>query len=308
MKLEQLFYFTEAIKHQSISIAAKTNFVPQSTVSTSITNLEKELGVSLLKRSNKGVKPTETGTIVAEKSREIFLLVDDIKSCVNSSENKLKINVSAMPALVDTILADLILEIEKNVQALKIDILSDEPTGVLQSVQLGLVDAGIMFEDESQQYSSQFPDLTCHSLFTDSYYLFVGQKSSLYHKESLSIKEALQSSHIAYKTEFKNKDNILTQLIKPYGMPKVVLRVDNTESMRRLIAKSEYVAFFPHFTVYNDPYIEHEKIRAIAINDANLKIRISYVESNLFKDYQGNRMFKDLLNTTLLKHYSELSK
>lgn len=307
MKLEQLFYFTEAIKHQSISIAAKKNFVPQSTVSTSITNLEKELGVSLLKRSNKGVTPTETGNIVSEKSREIFLLVDDIKSCANSSENRLSINVSAMPALVDTILADLILEIEKNIQVLKIDVLSDEPTGVLQSVQLGLVDVGIMFEDESQQYSSQFPDLKCHSLFTDSYYLFVGQKSPLYKKESLSIGEALQSCHIAYKTEFENKDNILTQLIKPYGKPKVALRVDNTESMRRLIAKSEYVAFFPHFTVYNDPYIEYGKIHAIPINDANLKIRISYVESNLFKDFQGNRMFKELLNTTLLKYYSELA-
>lgn len=57
--------------------------------------------------------------------------------------------------------------------------------------------------------------------------------------------------HIAYKTEYEKEDDILTRMISQYGKPEIALRVDNTESMRRLISKSPYVAFFPTF--YNLP-------------------------------------------------------
>lgn len=306
MKFDQLYYFAEAIKHHSISVAARKNFVPQSTVSTAITKLEKELGTSLLKRSNKGVTPTEMGLFVLDKSKQIFSIMEDIRLETNPSENHLSLNISAMPALVDTILADLILEVDQTEQPLHIDIISDEPTGILQSVQLGLVDLGIIFDNHPFQSSKEYPDMIYQPLFTDSYYLFVGRHSPYYNYTSISIGEALQCPHIAYKTEFENKENVLTKIVSPYGLPKVALRVDNTESMRRLISKSKYVAFFPYFTIYHDPYIDYEWIRAIPINNADFKIYIGYVESTLFKDFQGNQIFKKILKEVFSKYYPRL--
>lgn len=84
-------------------------------------------------------------------------------------------------------------------------------------------------------------------------------------------------------------------MISPYGKPDIALRVDNTESMRRIIAKSQYVAFFPHFTTYHDAYIESGKIKALPVHDADLRLYIGYIESRNFRDLQGNQIFLKLL-------------
>lgn len=298
MKLEQLYYLMEAIKFRSISIATRENYVPQSTVSSSITRLEKELGASLLKRTNKGITPTTTGQNVAEKSKQIFSLLDEIRSSTSQMESKFCLNITAMPALVDTVLADVILEIEQHPHPLSITVLTDEPNIILQNVQMGFSDLGIIFDNHIFQY----PDLTYYELFTDTYCLFVGQNSPYYGRKSIKIAEALACPHIAYKTEFEKEDNLLTRIITPYGKPNIVLRVDNTESMRRIISKSRYTAFFPHFTTYHDAYIESGKIQALPIEDADLKIYIGYIESNHFKDLQGNQIFLKLLKKSIQKN------
>jgi len=298
MKLEQLYYLIEAIKFSSISIAAKENYVPQSTVSASITRLEKELGTSLLKRTNKGISATTSGQEIAEKSKKIFSLLDEIRLLASQAESRFSLNIAAMPALVDTVLADVFLEIEQNGHPISINVVTDEPNTILQNVQLGFSDLGIVFDNHRFQY----PDLTYYEMFTDVYCLFVGKDSPYYGKSSIKMEDALACPHIAYKTEYEKEDNLLTRMISPYGKPEIVLRVDNTESMRRIIAKSQYVAFFPKFTTYHDAYIESKSIHALPIEDANLKIYIGYIESNNFKDLQGNQFFLKLLKKIIQKN------
>ena len=72
MKLEQLYYFQEAVKYRSISVAAKQNYISQSSFSGAISRLEQELGAPLLTRTNTGVEPTELGRLALEKAEAIF--------------------------------------------------------------------------------------------------------------------------------------------------------------------------------------------------------------------------------------------
>ena len=59
MNLEQLIYFEAVCKYGAISKAANALYVSQSTVSTAIAHLEKELSLTLFKRSKNGVALTE---------------------------------------------------------------------------------------------------------------------------------------------------------------------------------------------------------------------------------------------------------
>ena len=96
-------------------------------------------------------------------------------------------------------------------------------------------------------------------------------------------------------------------MISPYGKPDIAMRVDNTESMRRIISQSQYVAFFPHFTTYNDAYIESGKIRALPVHDADLTLYIGYIESLNFRDLQGNQIFLKILQKIVDKNnYQQL--
>lgn len=61
MTLNQLEYVIKAAEAGSINQAASQLFVSQSVLSTSIKNLEAELGRSLFIRTTKGIKPTAFG-------------------------------------------------------------------------------------------------------------------------------------------------------------------------------------------------------------------------------------------------------
>lgn len=71
MTIQQMQYVLEVHRAGSVSQAAKNLFVGQSSVSLSITNLEKELGYPIFIRSKNGVTPTEQGMGVIEHAARI---------------------------------------------------------------------------------------------------------------------------------------------------------------------------------------------------------------------------------------------
>ena len=61
MTFLQLNYIMEIYSCGSINKAAQKMFLSQSTLSSSIRELERELGIKIFKRSNKGIELTDDG-------------------------------------------------------------------------------------------------------------------------------------------------------------------------------------------------------------------------------------------------------
>ena len=74
--LDQLAYFIEVIKCGSISAAAKNLYISQPALSQSIANLEKDLGMKLIKRSYAGIKPTMFGERIYNQAEGIISQLD----------------------------------------------------------------------------------------------------------------------------------------------------------------------------------------------------------------------------------------
>ena len=86
INLLHLKYFCDALVCDSISEAAKMNFVTLSAVSQGIAKLEITLGVSLLNHSRQKFEITEEGRIVFDQSVHIFKAVDDIYDKINQNK------------------------------------------------------------------------------------------------------------------------------------------------------------------------------------------------------------------------------
>lgn len=71
MTIQQLQYLLEVHRTGSISQAAKNLYVAQSSVSSSISGLENELGFELFSRSRQGVHPTTQGLRILEQASRI---------------------------------------------------------------------------------------------------------------------------------------------------------------------------------------------------------------------------------------------
>jgi LysR family hydrogen peroxide-inducible transcriptional activator len=82
MDVRQLATLVAIADHGTFSAAARALYTVQSNVSSHIARLEKELGVTLVDRSQGGL--TEDGTRVVERARRILNEIDDISADMSS--------------------------------------------------------------------------------------------------------------------------------------------------------------------------------------------------------------------------------
>lgn len=72
MTLTQMQYFSAVCQYQNISVAAKTLYITQPALSSSLADLEREVGFKLLERKSKGVVPTEEGLRLLEHIQAVL--------------------------------------------------------------------------------------------------------------------------------------------------------------------------------------------------------------------------------------------
>jgi LysR family nitrogen assimilation transcriptional regulator len=85
MQYRQLYYFMKIVEAGSFSQAARTIHVAQPALSQHIAELEASLGVSLLQRSARGVRPTVAGEKLYEEASSILRKLESLPSIVRSS-------------------------------------------------------------------------------------------------------------------------------------------------------------------------------------------------------------------------------
>ena len=86
MNLSQLCYFKKLVEVRHYSKAARELFISQPTLSSAISSLERELGVSLFHREDRGIRPTEYGEVFYGYVRSALRELDDGIAAVRSHE------------------------------------------------------------------------------------------------------------------------------------------------------------------------------------------------------------------------------
>lgn len=89
LNLIHLKFFCDAVKYESISEAAKMNYISQSAVSQAITKLETIFGVQLVFHNRQKLQVTEEGKVVVEQAKMIFRTVQSTFEKVNQAKEEI---------------------------------------------------------------------------------------------------------------------------------------------------------------------------------------------------------------------------
>ena len=145
MNFQHLRYVVEVEKVKSISKAAKNLYMGQPNLSKAIKDLEKELGITIFRRTSKGVEPTTRGIEFLQYANTILSQLDELQSLyTGEGEEKLRMRVSIPRAsYVATAFTQFLAKNNGN-QEMNINFKEESPNGTIQDVANGESNLGIV--------------------------------------------------------------------------------------------------------------------------------------------------------------------
>ena len=160
MELRLLEYFLAVAREQNITAAAETLHISQPALSTQLKALESELGKQLLIRGVKGsrkVQLTEDGMVLRKRAEEIVSLVRRTEEELTGSGETVAGNVFIGTGETETVrlFAQVAKKLQKKYPDIRYHISSGNAEYVLEYLDKGLIDFGLLFaEIDAQKYEA----------------------------------------------------------------------------------------------------------------------------------------------------------
>jgi len=290
MRLEQLYHIVEVAQSKSISLAAEHSYISQPAISSSISKLELELGVTLFKRTSQGMLPTEVGENVIQKAIDIIDQIEEIKNIARTSAAELTgdITIAVEPSFCNTIMVNILTTFKYKHPKVNLMLKVGESTDILHDVLSGKVDISIILKTKELIHHN---NVFLKKLFKDKLMVIAGKHCRITGKRDISIKEALEQPLALYNTGYETNCAI-SQVVSEYGDLKVAYRFDNLNIIEEIVASSTCIAFVPKLMM--DYYNESNSLVALPISDVDLEIDVVMVWN---KRHRVSSIEKELINT-----------
>jgi LysR family transcriptional regulator, nitrogen assimilation regulatory protein len=167
MQFRQLRYFTKVLEAGSFSRAAATIHVAQPALSQQVAELEERLGVTLLVRSPRGVRPTAAGEVLYREACEILRQLDKLPGIARSSAGEANgnVNIGMTTALAGAFAGPAVAECKSALPKVTLKF-SDADSDVLRArIEAQTLDMALVFEDHFT------PNFSRHPIFRQRLYL-----------------------------------------------------------------------------------------------------------------------------------------
>lgn len=146
ISLKQIQYALAVEKTLHFKRAADYCNVSQSTLSTAINELEKQLGVMIFERNNKQVLITKEGREILDKARTIKKELDDIMHISQRDKSPLSsdMTIGVIPTIGPYLLPKVLPSIRQEYPSLKLKIVEEQSQVLVDMVKTGDIDAAIL--------------------------------------------------------------------------------------------------------------------------------------------------------------------
>lgn len=254
--------FLAVVAERSMARAAERERITTPAISKRIAELEAQLDVQLLERSNTGVRPTAAGRALAADARDILAALEAAEGKLTDYARGVRgeVRVSANPTSMLGSLPEDIRKFAMRYPLVRIFIDERRSADIVQAVAAGEVDIGLCFNVGAPA------DVECHPWHAVELVLVVPEAHALARRRRIEFREAADCDFVLHQ-EGTMLGRAVSQAAAQLG---VVLssRVQATtqEGMRRLVAAGMGVAVMPAASAV--PYARLHGYRCVALTDA----------------------------------------
>jgi LysR family nitrogen assimilation transcriptional regulator len=150
MQFRQLRYFVKIVDAGSFSRAASVIHVAQPALSQQVAELEERLGVMLLQRSARGVRPTAAGEILYKEASAILHQLDQLPSAISpgSGEPEGTVSLGFVSSLAPKLVGGILEECRTSLPKVTIRVSDGDSLSLESRIAASSVDLAILYEDE----------------------------------------------------------------------------------------------------------------------------------------------------------------
>ncbi|MCZ2720460.1 LysR family transcriptional regulator [Marinomonas sp. 15G1-11] len=132
MDIRSLRYFIAVYEERSLSSAAKRCFVAQPSISTTVAQLEDDLGTKLFVRHSKGVSPTDSGSQLYPHACRMVSDLSAIRSLFIDTPTPLSLSISLAPFLSGSLISQVIKTMLDEVSGLTLKLVNESESADLR--------------------------------------------------------------------------------------------------------------------------------------------------------------------------------
>lgn len=209
MELRVLQYFLAVAREQSISGAAGSLFLSQPTLSRQLKDLEDELGKQLFIRGNRKITLTEEGMLLRKRAEEILDLVEKTENEISTPDEIItgEVYIGAGETDAVRIIARVAEKVQEDHPQIKFHIFSGDSLDVIERLNKGLIDFGVLFEPVDLSKFEHIP-----MPVSDTWGVLMRRYSPLAEKEFITPQDLWDKPLIASRQQ--NKGSILYDWMK----------------------------------------------------------------------------------------------
>lgn len=244
MTLQQLRYIITIAECGSITSAAEKLLVAQPTLSKSISELEKEMNISIFHRNNRGVYLSEEGSKFLSYARQVVEQADLLEQQYKQKEPIRRVfSISAQHyAFVVNAFVALVKEYDAN--KYEFTLRESRTHDIIEDVRTSRSELGVLFLSKFNHdvilRMIQHADLKFTPLFTASPHVFVSRDNPLARKERITLEELRDFPRLTYEQGINNSFYYAEELHSTEESPKSILVTDRATLFNLLIGLNGY--------------------------------------------------------------------
>lgn len=230
MNIERLEYLVEAAKTGSLSKAAQNLHVTISAISQSISSLEEEWGVTLLKRSRTGAIPTPEGEVIINKAIELLQKYNELKEAALGYSETVegRLRVATIPGPV-FLLEQAVLDFKKQHPQVKVEIAEQGSQDIIDDILNDKSDLGIIILFKNRLIEHM--DLEFERLLKVKMVAATSLRSPLAFKKVITPAELIQQPVVLYNDDYVKW--FMDEFQKKYGNADIVYTTNNRALISR---------------------------------------------------------------------------
>ncbi|MCB0357363.1 MAG: LysR family transcriptional regulator [Bdellovibrionales bacterium] len=246
MNLQQLTTFCTVLSEGSMTAAASKLYLTQPAVSQQIRNLEEEVGVELLERGVRKVKPTLQGQLLFDYAKKILYLTQQAEIAINTMSQELSgdLRIGTQNSVGLYLISPIVGLFLKHNSKLNIKLVYGAPETIIEKMKQGEVDITIL-PDTEKEFDCQFDSYESRFLLKDEMLLVgSGRDSSL--PKITNIQEFASHPIIYYTDMYPGFKALLEKAIVENQIQFLpVFEADNVGTLKRVIESGLGWGFLP---------------------------------------------------------------